>query len=548
MKKEVATARSNLQEQINTNIVKRMEKLKKWSDIEFCYSEYEKCKNDILYFFEWYLWTENKLPWLDKTAENIPFLPFDYQKEFIVDMWKCIKEGQLHPSERSWPTNIFVEKSRQMWVTWCVVGVFVYGYIFHKHDYLIISKDEQEAKTNLWRVREMMEALPAWMLPPWFSKKKGTPHNQELQVSRDDWHWSIQGASASPNAWRGSTKHAIFLDEMAFMVNGRLINTSCSSATQCRIMNSTPNGKGNIYYEMREKAISGKIRWYRFHWTENPLYDEAWYNEQKKNRTPVDISQELEIDYEGSLEGRVYPEWKEGVVEFWDFVYDSKHQVYFSIDNARWGNDPNAIVVFQLIHKKIRIIDSHLIWWWPSEVSSFVACRPITGMKLNDKDLQFLDRLKMYYNPIVIADPYDSNAAMNGTTISKEYARYWIHVQLPTVQKWQYGNVYEQIRIVSMMLPRFQVDSLLGKDASDAMYNSHYPKSWDWSNRITPQTKPVHDQWSHCRTAIEYFALYLYEKENKESKNLERKRNTNPKYFRDYVTWELHWQNSNYSY
>jgi hypothetical protein len=45
-------------------------------------------------------------------------------------------------------------------------------------------------------------------------------------------------------------------------------------------------------------------------------------------------------------------------------------------------------------------------------------------MKLNDKDLRFLDRLKMYYNPTVIADPYDSKAALNGTTIEKEYARH----------------------------------------------------------------------------------------------------------------------------
>ena len=68
------------------------------------------------------------------------------------------------------------------------------------------------------------------------------------------------------------------------------------------------------------------------------------------------------------------------------------------------------------------------------------------------------------------------------------------------------------------------------------MYNSHYPKSEDGSNRITPQTKPVHDQWSHCRTAIEYFCLFLYEKENTESKKLERKSNLQPTYFRDYVT------------
>lgn len=42
------------------------------------------------------------------------------------------------------------------------------------------------------------------------------------------------------------------MDEMAFMSNAHAINTSCASATPCRLFNSTPNGEGNEFYRMKK--------------------------------------------------------------------------------------------------------------------------------------------------------------------------------------------------------------------------------------------------------------------------------------------------------
>jgi hypothetical protein len=64
-----------------------------------------------------------------------------------------------------------------------------------------------------------------------------------MLVTRTDGQGNISGYTANTDAARGSTKHAIFLDEMAFMQNAKAINMAVANATPVRIFNSTPNGE-----------------------------------------------------------------------------------------------------------------------------------------------------------------------------------------------------------------------------------------------------------------------------------------------------------------
>jgi phage FluMu gp28-like protein len=112
---------------------------------------------------------------------------------------------------------------------------------------------------------------------------------------------SITGKTANPDAGRGGTRNAIFMDEMAFMQYAQQINRSASSNTPCRIFNSTPNGEGNEFYRMKQQALTGRIKWLRYHWTEHPFYDTEWYNAKIKGMTKETIAQELEIDYNTAI-------------------------------------------------------------------------------------------------------------------------------------------------------------------------------------------------------------------------------------------------------
>ena len=65
---------------------------------------------------------------------NIPFVLFDYQEELVDTIWFAITHKR----------NIFTEKSRQMSVTWVVLGLFLYGFLFYNHRYLVVSRTEDE--------------------------------------------------------------------------------------------------------------------------------------------------------------------------------------------------------------------------------------------------------------------------------------------------------------------------------------------------------------------------------------------------------------------
>ena len=200
----------------------------------------QKCKDDPKYFFNNFLYTvKNPLFFTDEMPQNIPFMLFEYQEELVETLWNGILNKD----------NVFLEKSRQMSVTWIVMGLFVYGFLFYNHRYLIISRTAGEVDTKgdinscFERLRYMVGLLPKWLLPEKFDKTSGGEHNKYMAIVHPKNPASITGESASANAGRGGTYTAIFMDEMAFMQDATSINGACSSATSCRIINSTPNGE-----------------------------------------------------------------------------------------------------------------------------------------------------------------------------------------------------------------------------------------------------------------------------------------------------------------
>lgn len=67
------------------------------------------------------------------------------------------------------------------------------------------------------------------------------------------------------------------------------------------------------------------------------------------------IAQELEIDYNTAVEGRVYPNFPSKPVVV---SYDENKPLYVAMDNSHGGGDPNAIILVQLDGYNYNIIDS----------------------------------------------------------------------------------------------------------------------------------------------------------------------------------------------
>ena len=502
----------------------------------------EKCKRDIIYFFNYFVYTEKNNNFFERDGiTNSPFLPFEYQQEFLQDAHFCIENR----------TNIFIEKSRQMGITWMLTWLTLYEWLFHNRKSLIVSRtaDEVDKKGDInsffERLRYMIRMLPQWLLPNWFSKNDGTDYNKYMLVTNPENNASIAWESASSNAWRWWTYDFAFLDEMAFMPDWEAINRSISSASPCRIYNSTPNWEWNEYFRMRELAMKeieliwnwkltqdkARFHFFRLHWSEHPFYDQEWYERECRSSTPERIAQELDINYNVAIKWRVYPNFKSPEVLFWTYEYDYRLPLYISIDNSHWWSDPNAIIVCQkeLDTHFIRIIDCLEINCTITQIASLFGRNPQQGFIMDDTTQDFYNRYLNYKQATFIADPYDSDATWNDSSIRKEYIKYWIHLNLPTKQKWLYWNIIEQIRLTTINLNRLKISNKC-KSFISALQNARFPEN---KTRTEPVKKPIHDWTSHFRTSLEYLMLYILENEIIKTKTKQKIEVSNP------ITWEI---------
>jgi len=511
--------------------------------------EIEACKRDIVYFFNTYLFTEkNSTFYKWDIPMEVPFILFPFQEEYANELWESIYEWSKPVEDRKpWVlTNVFVEKSRQMWISWVTAWIMIYWFLLYQHKYTMISRTEAEVDSP-WdmdslfeKMRFMLLNLPSWMIPKWYTKELWKDKtNRKMNISDPNSNASITWKTANPWAGRWWTRNAVFLDEMAFMQFANQINKSTASNTPCRIFNSTPNWEFNEFFEMKKLAEKWEIKRLRYHWSEHPFYDQAWYEQKIKGMKPEDIAQELEINYTIALKGRVYPEFKQDGIKL---PYDHKKQLLIWIDNSHWWADPHACIIMQInnLTHHLDIIDSISMNGSVTDMAEFMACKPT--FKMDDVQLDFQARYKTYNwkKATFITDPYDTHSTMNDTTVFKEYTKVWINVVTPQKVNKQGKMIIppkiEQIDITRKSIYKIRYDAELNKDFRAAIMNCRYPTSERATSRTTAATMPIHDETSHYRTALEYIATYLEFNlsSRKEKKHIEDKRP-----YRDYRTGQL---------
>ncbi len=512
--------------------------------------EKETCKRNIIYFFNTYLMIEKNATFYDAgTPSEVPFILFPFQEEYVTEVWESIFEWSKPVKDRkAWVlTNVFIEKSRQMWISWVTSGIMVYGFLFHKHKYTMISRTEAEVDSP-WdmdslfeKMRFMMENLPNWMLPTEYTKELGKDKsNRKMNITDPDSNASITWKTANPWAWRWGSRTAIFLDEFAFMTFADQINKSTASNTPCRIFNSTPNWEFNEFYDMKKLAEKWKIKRLRYHRTDHPYYDDAWYEQRIKWMKEEDIAQELEMNYTVALKWRVYPEFKQDGIAL---PYDHKKQMIIWIDNSHGWADPHAVIIMQINNKThhLDIIDSIAMNGSVTDMAEFMAWIP--KFKMDDEQLAFQERYKEYNwkRATFVTDPYDTYSTLNNTNVFKEYMKVWINVVTPKKQaKW--GNMIippkkEQIDITRKNIYKIRYDKH-NKDFRAAIMNCRFQTvdKNKATTRTTAPTLPIHDKTSHYRTALEYLITYL---EFNLSSRKEKKQLVDKRPIRNYVTGQL---------
>jgi hypothetical protein len=457
------------------------------------------CKKDPIFFIDNFGWIFAAKSELQINGDpNFPFITFDFQKEFINDICKHIDEGQ----------DVIVEKSRDMGVSWLFVYIIMWYWLFdesfssHIGSYVENMVDNGTVDSLFGKFDYVLDNLPKWFMPKRFNPKK---HRQSMKLLNPETFALITGQAPTKNFGKGARKKVIVFDELPAWEYGKEAWDTSADTTSCRIGNGTSQG-ANFFKALRD-GMFGEIDVITLHWRLHPLKDDKWYEFECSRRDAETIARELDISYEGSQVGRVYPQFIQSR-EFGKFNYDPEGPLYTFWDLG--ASDNTAIIWFQGTMEDPVIVDAYTnkgkgIEFYVPFITGFIE----DETKYTLEDLQIINDHSNWKRPIKnIAGPdanfvhQSYNKSINDVLRSKG-------INL-TVEKGSkdFNPRKEAMRI--LMRHKIKInENKRTKYMAMCIDNAHYPKVKRGGMDEIKSVLPVHDFTEAYRSALEYGAFYI---------------------------------------
>lgn len=217
----------------------------------------ERARKSILHFSRFFYIVN-----LDEGKQPIKL--YNYQKRIL----KALVENRFN----------VVLASRQIGKT-TILTIFALWMICFNDDYrvLLIANKEGTAKNIFKRIRLAYEMLPNFLKPGVVNYAK-----EGMELANGS---SIGISTTTSDAARGESINCLLIDEAAF-IPAEFMNDFwesvfpvISSSKKSKIfMLSTPNGVGNLFYNIYSEALNDANGWHheRVDWWEVPGRDEKW--------------------------------------------------------------------------------------------------------------------------------------------------------------------------------------------------------------------------------------------------------------------------------
>src|SRR3990167_1722339 len=449
-----------------------------------------------IFFIENFGWTFNP----KMSMKHFPFILFECQKRAIRAVVEHIDKGR----------DVFVEKSREMGVSWLVFCYIALWYWLFREgangllgSYKEKLVDDRSIDSLFGKLDYALANLPDWMIPGDFVMKK---HRTKLKLANPENGNVITGDTMNPNFGRGSRKTYIMFDELAFWDYAKDAWESAGDATNCRLANSTPNGY-DYYAMLRESGIDILT----LHWREHPLKDEQWYRYECQRRTEEEIAQELDISYSKSKVGRVYPEWNDINVLVGVYEYEDSLPLYVFWDFGK--SDDTAIIWAQPSREGLRIIDTYRNTG--KNIDFYIPF--VTGMIYGDitydykkEELEIIDGRKGCKRATHFGDPAGRfRNQISDETVTIVLKKYGIIVNFR--EKWKEFKIRKHETKLLIMNRILLNDNPRTRYFNLCMIQSSYPIVKVNGVGEVRSEAPKHDSNSHYRSAMEYGAIGLAE-------------------------------------
>lgn len=243
--------------------------------------EWEKCKNDPIYFIENYI----QIVTLDYGLQLMKLYPF--QKNIIKTFFDSDK--------------LIAACGRQLGKSTVMAAILCHYIIFNDaKNCAILAHKASTAREILDRVKKAYEYVPSWM-------KHGVVTWNKTSIELENLS-KVMAAATSSGSIRGESIHVLMLDEFAHVSNNiadeffASVYPTISSGTSTKlVMISTPKGM-NHFYKFWMEALDGSndFAHIKATWREVPTRNEEWAAKQKKVLGDVKYAQEMEVEFLGS--------------------------------------------------------------------------------------------------------------------------------------------------------------------------------------------------------------------------------------------------------
>lgn len=310
-----------------------------------------QCQRSIEFWMDYFCWT------FDPREDNPvkPFVLFPFQREAVARLQYSIEHGG----------DLLIEKSRDMGISWLVLLTFQYYWLFKPGCQFLLGSRKQAAvdtkgdlSTLFEKLRFNVARLPTWMLPEEYEVSK---HDSLMKLINPQTNSAIVGESSNAQFGRGGRYKAMLLDEFPYWPMAEAAFTSAGQSTPCRVLVGTPHGKQNTFARLR---FDGDTEVLTLHWRLHPDKDDTWYQRQCARMSPNEIARELDINYNLSVENRVFPQFSEEhivenlsiipnkrLIRVWDFGYHCPCCLFIQVDDREQVRVLREVVGEQVILK-----------------------------------------------------------------------------------------------------------------------------------------------------------------------------------------------------
>lgn len=514
--------------------------------------EYERCRRDPAYFIAvWGVIFEPREV-EGEPPQWKPFILFPIQVQMIrwIEMVNNTSEngrgdGIVEKSRDMGATNIFCAYAVHQFI---FKDVFICGFISKRFD--DVDK-KSSSDTIFYKLRAMLgleDAVPPNLrLPKWIQPEGMEPHlhtdRGAIKNPEPGKTCFLIGETTTKLAGVGGRSTMRVNDEAARFDAFEDAWANQQATTDHRFALSSADLKSRSFYNMarlgEECVISPEKpgpSYLRLNWWLHPFHTNTWYQNQKaramSDGDPHKFAREYEIDYFAGAGERVYPRFQ--MVNPQPVPYDPHGgPMYCFLDNGI--RDPAALIYVQAdpVAGMWNVVDS--FEGMGGEDVMFYAS-VMTGVYLSgeyqyDYDSypgihQFMEFTGSIAQPITyIGDPAGTQRGAAGDEKSTWYQQLTLAARkisaksifVQTITADNARAMTTRIGAVNELLPRFRFNNNPGgARVLFALQNSIYPSAKGRRELREPMI-PVHDEYSHPRTAFEYGCVWLTRMEQSRS-------------------------------